>query len=222
MREGWAKPLPLSDRWEALRPGGSRRRACRPPHLSLEEQLQINSLWQQVGCSPAATRSASARKPQHARRALAINQQIPSVMRGRWGRRARRAQGAATVILCNWQAGVIATHCVPYSTPGQTVNRSLPWKVGAATGWRGPFGLTRCRLLTYGGTHSCVSFIDRARALMKKSERNLHKPCWANKLDKSLINSFTSHNVNRETPAECRQLKLPCNYFFLLKSSHVM
>lgn len=87
---------------------------------------------------------------QHARRALAINQQIPSVMRGRWGlegRRARRARGAATVILCNWQVGLIATHHVPYSTLGQTVNKSVSWNVRAAAGWRGPFSRTRGRLL---------------------------------------------------------------------------
>lgn len=93
---------------------------------------------------------SAARLLQHARRALAINQQIPSVMRGRWGRwgrRARRARGTATVILCNWQVGVIAMHRVPHSAHGRTVNRSLSWNVRAAAGWRDPFDLTRDKLL---------------------------------------------------------------------------
>lgn len=90
-------------------PGGSRRRACRPPFIP-----HCTSSYKLIH----SDNKSAARLLQHARRALAINQKIPSMMRGQWGRLAR---GAATAILCNWQVGLIrALH----GTLGQTVNRS--------------------------------------------------------------------------------------------------
>lgn len=125
---------------------------------------------------------SAARLLQHARRALAINLQIPSVMRGRWGRRAREVWGAATVILCNWQVGLIFTHRVLYSRLGKTVNRMWEQRQG------GDGRVAHLQL----NTVVCDLPTGHVR--------------W-----------WTSPSVNRETRAEGRQLKLPCDYFFRIK-----
>lgn len=88
-----------------IRPRGSRRSGPSPSHT--REQLQINSLEQQPLPSPAATRS---------QRALAINQQIPSVMCRTEG---FVCSGVAIVTLCNWQVGFESDASLPYSAVRQ-------------------------------------------------------------------------------------------------------
>lgn len=176
-------------RW-GLEGGGGRVPAV-PLIPALEDLLQINSLRQQVGCSPAATRSVSARnQPANSfRDAGAVGGGGPGMLVGGlplW---------YCVIDRSGWLRRIATSRCALSDGKREAV---LECEGSGRT----------ARLLSFMAAHTvvCVCFVDGARALMKTSERNLRKPCRAVNLDRSPINSFTSHNVKRETPAEGRQL----------------